>query len=94
MRARQSTAAGTGVLIASRFATDHGPPLGVPWPETAASARIETGAGPIELHAAHVPNAANGWVKPQTLRAIRAGLARPASVPRVLCGSPSTPMSC
>ena len=81
----------TGVLIASRFAIEKTPPLEVPWAETAAATRTATDGGPVEIHAVHVPNAANGWIKPQTLRAIRAGLARPAPVPRVLCGDLNIP---
>lgn len=81
----------TGVLIASRSAMEQRPALEVPWAETSAAVRTETDAGPIELHAVHVPNAANGWIKPQTLRAIRAGLAQPAAVPRILCGDLNIP---
>ena len=32
-----------------------------------------TAIGRIEIHCLHVPNAANGWVKPDTLKAVRAG---------------------
>ena len=39
----------------------------------------------------HVPNAANGWIKPETLRAVRGGLARPSEVPRILCGDLNIP---
>lgn len=81
----------TGVLIASRIPTEQTTPLDLPWPETAAATRAETDAGPLEVHAVHVPNAANGWIKPQTLRAIRGGLARPAAVPRVFCGDLNVP---
>ena len=58
----------------------------MPWPETALAARV-TG---IEVHTVHVPNAANGEIKPQTLAAVRAGLAA-RSGPRVLCGDLNTP---
>ena len=66
----------------------HDPPtIRPPWAETVLSART---AG-IDVHVAHVPNARNGWVKPQTCRAIHAGLARRARRPRVLCGDFNTP---
>ncbi len=42
------------------------------------------------VHVAHVPNAANGWIKPDTLAALRAGL-EAGSGPRVLCGDFNTP---
>jgi len=45
----------------------------------------------VDVHVAHVPNARNGWVKPQTCRAIHSGLARRADRPRVLCGDFNTP---
>jgi exonuclease III len=38
-----------------------------------------------------VPNAANGRVKVETLRALRRGLETPARAPRVLCGDLNTP---
>ena len=44
----------------------------------------------VVVHVAHVPNAANGWIKPDTLAALRAGLAA-GSGPRVLCGDLNTP---
>jgi exodeoxyribonuclease III len=47
--------------------------------------------GLVHVHCVHVPNAANGWVKPRTLEAIRGGLARAPSGPRVLCGDLNTP---
>src|SRR4051812_10096087 len=77
----------TGVLLAAGKALDPSPaPLPVPWPETALAA----GTDGIELHCVHVPNAANGEIKPRTLAAVRAGLAaRPG--PRVLCGDLNTP---
>jgi exonuclease III len=77
----------TGVLLAAREPLEPLPGLlAVPWPETALAARV---AG-IELHTVHVPNAANGEIKPQTLAAVRAGLAA-RSGPRVLCGDLNTP---
>jgi exonuclease III len=77
----------TGVLIAARTPLEPLPGLlPVPWEETALAARV---CG-IELHAVHVPNAANGEIKPRTLAAVRAGLGR-RSGPRVLCGDLNTP---
>jgi exonuclease III len=77
----------TGVLLAAREPLEPLPGLlPVPWPETALAARIAE----IELHTVHVPNAANGEIKPQTLAAVRAGLAARRG-PRVLCGDLNTP---
>jgi exonuclease III len=77
----------TGVLIAARTPLEPLPDLlPVPWPETALAARV---CG-IELHTVHVPNAANGEIKPRTLAAVRAGLAQ-RSGPRMLCGDLNTP---
>jgi len=58
----------------------------VPRAETTIAARV----GGVTVHAAHVPNAANGWTKPDTLAALRAGLDASAG-PRVLCGDLNTP---
>jgi len=75
-----------GVLLASRRPLDPAAALGVPWPESALAART---AG-AELHVVHVPNAANGQIKPLTLAAMRAALAgRPGPV--VVCGDWNTP---
>jgi exonuclease III len=77
----------TGVLLAAREQLEPLPaPLPVPWPETALGARV---AG-IEVHTVHVPNAANGEIKPRTLAAVRVGLAK-RDRPRVLCGDLNTP---
>jgi exonuclease III len=77
----------TGVLLAAREPLEARPGLlPVPWPETALAA---VAAG-IEVHTVHVPNAANGWIKPRTLAAVRTGLgARRGS--RVLCGDLNPP---
>ena len=65
----------TGVLLGSAGALrDPSATLPVPWAETAVAAVAATAIGPVEIHCLHVPNAANGWVKPHTLRAVRAGL--------------------
>jgi endonuclease/exonuclease/phosphatase family metal-dependent hydrolase len=82
----------TGVLLGSRAAL--GEPivaLPVPWVETATSAVAETPLGPVEVHCIHVPNAANGWVKVNTLQAIRAELQLAPSMARVVCGDFNTP---
>jgi exonuclease III len=75
----------SGVVIAARELALE-PPLPVPWPETTLAGRVEG----VVVHTAHVPNAANGWVKPDTLAALRAGLAETEG-PRVLCGDFNTP---
>jgi endonuclease/exonuclease/phosphatase family metal-dependent hydrolase len=74
------------VLIAAREPLEAVEPLTVPWQETTLAARI----GEVTVHTAHVPNAANGWVKPDTLAALRAGL-ETTSGPRVFCGDLNTP---
>jgi len=80
------------VMLASRVAlADAHAPLVVPRPESALSQIAETSPGPIEIHCVHVPNAANGWVKVETLRALRRGLETPGAVPRVLCGDLNIP---
>jgi exodeoxyribonuclease-3 len=76
----------TGVVIAACEPLGDAEPLAVPWPETTLAA-VAAGA---TVHAAHVPNAANGWIKPDTLAALRAGL-EGGSGPRVLCGDLNTP---
>jgi exonuclease III len=76
----------TGVVIAARSPLAPAEPLAVPWPETTLAALVDG----VTVHAAHVPNAANGWIKPDTLAALRAGLAA-TSGPRVLCGDFNTP---
>ena len=77
----------TGVLLAAREPLEPLPGLlPVPWPETALAARVHG----IELHTIHVPNAANGAVKPQTLAAVRTGLAARSGA-CVLCGDLNTP---
>lgn len=82
----------TAVLVASRAPLhDVEHRLPVPWPETAVWAAAQTSRGPVEIVCVHVPNAANGSVKPQTLRGIREGLAAAAPGARVLCGDLNTP---
>ena len=82
----------TGVLLGSGGALgDPSATLPVPWTETAVAAVAATAIGPVEIHCLHVPNAANGWVKPHTLRAVRAGLDVAPPMPRVVCGDLNTP---
>ena len=76
----------TGVVIAARTPLGEAQRLTVPWPETTLAALVED----VTVHAVHVPNAANGWIKPDTLAALRAGLAA-GDGPRVLCGDLNTP---
>jgi exonuclease III len=81
----------TGVLVAARtpVGTLDDRPHDPPWPETVLSADV---AG-LRLHAAHVPNARNGWTKVHTLQAL-AALAAPdvaAGRPVVVCGDLNTP---
>jgi exonuclease III len=81
-----------GVVIASRTAlrgVEHS--IGVPWPESALWAATGTGHGAVEIICVHVPNAANGLIKPHTLRAVRDGLAQAGPGPRVVCGDLNTP---
>ncbi len=82
----------TLVMVASRFEQeDVEQPLSAPRSESALSVLVHASAGPVEVHCVHVPNAANGWVKVETLQAVRRGLATPDRVPRVLCGDLNTP---
>lgn len=91
-RQGSGTRRGMGVLVASTTPLNAAPhPLSVPWPETAVWAAAETSSGAVEVLCAHVPNAANGLVKPQTLRAIRHGLATAPAGARVVCGDFNTP---
>lgn len=81
-----------GVLLASRAPLGdvrHG--LVMPWDESALCALTDTPTGAVEVFTVHVPNAANGWVKPDSLRAVRDGLRQAGPGPRVLCGDLNTP---
>jgi exonuclease III len=75
-----------GVLLAARGAAATAPSLVLPRPETTLAATVDD----VTVHTVHVPNAANGWVKVETLEAVRAGLAA-SDGPRVLCGDLNTP---
>jgi exonuclease III len=83
---------GTEVMLASRTPLgDAAAALPMPWPETAVGAAVQTHRGPVEVYCAHVPNAANGWVKVRSLQAIRRGLEAGAAGLSVLCGDLNTP---
>jgi exodeoxyribonuclease-3 len=87
-----STRRTTGVMLASREPlNDVARPLSMPWPETALAAATATRRGPVEIYCVHVPNAANGAVKVDSLQAIRRDLAAARPAPRVLCGDLNTP---
>jgi exonuclease III len=81
----------TGVLLAARCALEPVSLLSPPWPETATGARLETAPRPVEVHCVHVPNAANGWIKVETLASIRGALAAAEPAPRIVCGDLNTP---
>jgi exodeoxyribonuclease III len=82
----------TGVLLgSSETLRDPSATLPVPWAETAVAAVADTPIGPVEIHCVHVPNAANGWVKPNTLKAVRAGLEVAPGLARVVCGDLNIP---
>jgi exonuclease III len=82
----------TGVLLAAR-----GPlkrprvELAPPWAETAIGRTADTPVGRVDVHCVHVPNAANGRVKVDTLRAIRRDLGDVGNAPVVLVGDLNTP---
>ncbi len=82
----------TLVMIGARVALEEvQTPLAVPRAESAIGVVARSSSGPLEIHCVHVPNAANGWVKVETLQALRRGLQTPSHVPRVLCGDLNTP---
>ena len=82
----------TGVMVASRTPLrEEQHPLSLPWPETALRAVTDTKCGPVEIFCVHVPNAANGSIKPQTLRRLRHDIAVAGPGPRVVCGDLNTP---
>jgi exonuclease III len=67
-------------------------PIGAPQPERVLSAVVESPAGPIEVHNAHIPPApSNGLVKVETCEALFERLAQPADRRRILCGDLNTP---
>lgn len=83
-------------LTASRWELHELAPIGAPQPERVLSALIDSPAGPVELHNAHIPpadRATAGVTKIETCEALLAHLERP--VPdgrhRVLCGDLNLP---
>jgi exonuclease III len=81
-----------GVMLASRAPLrGAGRALAMPRPESALWAVTESSLGAVEVCAVHVPNAANGLIKVESLRAIRSGLELAEPAPRVLCGDLNTP---
>jgi endonuclease/exonuclease/phosphatase family metal-dependent hydrolase len=80
-----------GVLAAARWPLRRIEAVAAPWPERVVSAIVEAPDLDIELHGAYVPQAANGWVKVETLEALYEALARPGEQPRILCGDLNTP---
>jgi exonuclease III len=82
----------TLVMIGARFPLEEAPmPLTVPRRESAVSVVADSSSGRLEIHCVHVPNAANGWVKVETLQALRRGLESPSGAARILCGDLNTP---
>jgi endonuclease/exonuclease/phosphatase family metal-dependent hydrolase len=73
------------VLLAARDVQPAEPPV-VERPESVQAGTV----GGVLVVGAHVPNAANGWVKAETLAALGAHLAAQPG-PRVLCGDLNTP---
>jgi endonuclease/exonuclease/phosphatase family metal-dependent hydrolase len=74
------------VLLAARE-LGAAPGVQVPRPESVAAGEV----GGVLVVGAHVPNAANGWVKVETLEALAAHLREAGDRPRVLCGDLNTP---
>jgi exonuclease III len=82
----------TFVMVGARAALEEEyEQMAVPRRESALSVVVSSLSGPLEIHCVHVPNAANGWVKVETLRALRRGFEAPGRAPRVLCGDLNTP---
>lgn len=84
-----------GVLIASRWALSVIPSTEfcVPWPQCIASAVLHGPFGLCEVHTIHVPPATVvGWLnKAATFDGLFERLARPADLPRLLCGDFNSP---
>ena len=79
-------------VTASRWEQTALPAVPAPHPERVLSVVIETPAGQLELHNAHVPPAqSKGFTKVETCEAIYYALARPSERHRVLCGDFNTP---
>jgi exodeoxyribonuclease III len=80
-----------GVLAAARWPLRPLEAIAAPWPERVLSVLVQAPGVELELHGAYVPQAANGWVKVETLEALFDALARPGDRPRILCGDLNTP---
>jgi exonuclease III len=81
-----------GVLVASASPlVVESPGWALPWPEVALSARVGRGRRDLHVHTIHVPQAANGVIKPRTLDALYEGLAAGPRARRVVCGDLNTP---
>jgi len=81
-------------LTASRWQIQELAPLGAPQPERVLSALIDSPAGLIELHNAHIPPApSNGLIKVETCEALIARLSMPPPTERhrILAGDLNTP---
>jgi exodeoxyribonuclease III len=79
-------------LTVSRWPLTELPAIPAPHPERVLSAVVETPAGLLDLHNAHVPPAqSRGFTKVETCEAICERLARPADRHRVLCGDLNLP---
>jgi endonuclease/exonuclease/phosphatase family metal-dependent hydrolase len=90
--ARRAGSPRMGVMLASReplHDVAHAPQM--PRAESALCAVTDSPAGEVEVWSVHVPNAANGWVKPNSLRALRDALTVATPRPRVVCGDLNTP---
>ena len=74
-------------MLAAREPVEPVDVIDAPWPEAVLSADV----GGIRVHACHVPNANNGWVKVRTFEAIVAGLEAEGDRTRLLCGDLNTP---
>jgi len=80
------------LLIASRAPLEPLPPLELPWPERHLAARVELGAGPLEVHTLHAPlSSKEGLAKVLTLERLFATLAGNAATPRIVAGDLNTP---
>jgi exonuclease III len=81
-----------GVILASRWPLTGCVRPRAKWPERCLPVIVSTPTGPVEVHAVYVPpGSSNGWAKIETLEAVFRHLARPATIPRVLCGDFNTP---
>ena len=79
-------------LLVSRWELTELHAIGAPQPERVLSAVVDSPAGPIEIHNAHIPPApSNGLIKAETCEALFFRLARPSDRHRILCGDLNTP---